>query len=145
LRSAIVGIYPPNLRQAGLTAALSDLVARLGSHGIETTLDLGEGARFDADLEELLYRVCQEALRNVEQHAGAHRVRVTLRREDGRAVLEISDDGRGVAADRAVGSDGDHVGLDILEDVVGDAGGRMTVGSGDGGRGTTVHVEVPAT
>jgi two-component system NarL family sensor kinase len=145
LRSAIVGIYPPNLRQAGLAAALSDLVARLRSHEIETTLDLAEGARFDAEVEELLYRVCQEALRNVEQHAGAHQVRVTLRLEDGRAVLEVSDDGRGVAVDRAAGSDGDHVGLDILEDVVGDAGGRMTVGPGDGGRGTTVRVEVPAT
>jgi signal transduction histidine kinase len=145
LRSAILGIYPPNLRQAGLAAALSDLVARLASHGIETTLDLAEGARFDAEVEELLYRVCQEALRNVEQHAGAHHVRVTLRRDDGRAVLEISDDGRGLVADRAAGSDGDHMGLDILEDVVGDAGGRMAVGRGDAGLGTTVRVEVPAT
>jgi C4-dicarboxylate-specific signal transduction histidine kinase len=35
------------------------------------------------------------------------------------------------------------MGLDILQDVVGDAGGRMTVRPGQDGRGTVVRVEVP--
>jgi signal transduction histidine kinase len=142
LRSAIVGIYPPNLRQAGLPAALSDLVARLDSRGIETTLDIDD-RRFDPEVEEVLYRVCQEALRNVEQHADARHVRVTLGGEPHRAVLEVADDGRGIPPDRARSPEGEHLGLDILGDVVHDAGGRMTVEAGEVGVGSVVRVEVP--
>ena len=46
---------------------------------------------FGPEVDALLYRH-QEALRNVEAHAHASRVRVAVRREDGRAVLEVADD-----------------------------------------------------
>ena len=144
LRSAIVGVYPPNLRQEGLATALPDLVARLEPHGISTTLDVEDGARFGPEVEELLYRVCQEALRNVEQHAGAGHVRVLLHRAGEHAVLEVEDDGRGLPPERGPGSDGEHMGLEILRGVAEDAGGWMTVGPGSDGRGTAVRVEVPA-
>jgi signal transduction histidine kinase len=144
LRSAIVGIYPPNVGKEGLGAALHDLAARLQSLGIATTLDLEADDRLSPEVEELLYRVSQEALRNVEQHAGAGRVAVTLRREAGGAVLEVVDDGRGVPPDRRVREGGEHMGLDILEELVRDAGGRLTVTPGDGGRGTTLRAEVPS-
>jgi two-component system, NarL family, sensor kinase len=143
LRSAIVGVYPPNLRQEGLAIALSDLLGRLGSHGIETTLQIDDRARFDADVEELLYRACQEAVRNVEQHAGARHVRVVVRPADGRAILEVADDGRGLPTDRTANTDGAHMGLEILENVIGDAGGRLSVARGDDGRGTVLRAEVP--
>jgi signal transduction histidine kinase len=143
LRSAIVGIYPPNLRQAGLGAALHDLVARLHPLGVDTTLDLADDARLAPEVEELLYRVSQEALRNVEQHAAAGHVLVALRQDGGRAVLEVVDDGRGLPPDRAAGAEGEHMGLGILGEMVRDAGGHLTVRAGDDGRGTVVHVEVP--
>jgi signal transduction histidine kinase len=143
LRSAIVGVYPPNLRQQGLATALSDLLGRLGSHGIETRLQIDDRARFDADVEELLYRACQEGVRNVEQHAGARHVRVVVRPEDGRAILEVADDGRGLPTDRTADTDGAHMGLEILENVIGDAGGRLSVARGDDGRGTVLRAEVP--
>jgi two-component system NarL family sensor kinase len=143
LRSAIVGVYPPNLRQEGLAAALSDLVARLRSHRIEMALDIDEDARFDPEVDELLYRVCQEAVRNVEQHAEARHVRISLRAAGDRAILEVVDDGRGIEPDAAAGQEGEHMGLEILENVVADAGGRMTVGPGEGGSGTVLRAEVP--
>ena len=40
LRSAIVGVYPPNLQQVGLAASLSDLVARLSSLDVEASVDV---------------------------------------------------------------------------------------------------------
>ena len=80
LRSAIVGIYPPNLQQAGLPAALSDLVAGLDRHGIELSLEVEPDADFGAEVDALLYRATQEALRNVEEHADAHHVRVAITR-----------------------------------------------------------------
>lgn len=144
LRSAIVGVYPPNLQQAGLGPALSDLTARLQHEGLAVGVDIDPPAGFGSEVDELLYRACQEALRNVEAHAGAHRVDVTVRREGPSAVLEVADDGRGVAAgDVARALDQGHVGLQILQELVRDAGGTMTLLPREGG-GTVMRVEVPA-
>jgi two-component system, NarL family, sensor kinase len=141
LRSAIVGIYPPNLRQSGLAAALSDLIARLDPQGIDATLEVEPGADFGSDTDELLYRAAQEALRNVEAHAGAAHVRLTVRQEGDRAVMEVTDDGRGIAADDAERARaGGHMGLSILADIVRDGGGDLSVGPNDG-TGTIVRVE----
>lgn len=71
LRSAIVGVYPPNLQQAGLGPALADLTARLPSEGLSVTLDVADPAGYSAPADELLYRACQEGLRNVQAHANA--------------------------------------------------------------------------
>jgi len=145
LRSAIVGIYPPNLRQAGLTAALSDLVARLDPQGIEATLEVETGAGFGPVTDELLYRAAQEALRNVEAHAGAAHVRLVVRHESDRAVMEIIDDGRGIAPDDADRARAEgHMGLSILSDIVRDGGGILTVRPNANG-GTVVHVETVIT
>ena len=51
----------------------------------------------EPDAAIVLFRVCQEALNNVAKHAGASRVDVNLVAGDGELVLEVVDDGRGVA------------------------------------------------
>ncbi len=40
LRTLLVDIYPPDLHRTGLEAALRDLVAPLGPHGIEANLEV---------------------------------------------------------------------------------------------------------
>jgi two-component system, NarL family, sensor kinase len=144
LRSAVVGVYPPNLQQAGLAASLSDLVARLSAHGIDATVDIDPVATFGPEVDALIYRACQEAVRNVEEHAGAAGVRVSVRREGASAVLEVADDGRGIdrgARDHA--REEGHLGLSILDDLVTDGGGRLTIRPADPS-GTVVRVEVPS-
>jgi signal transduction histidine kinase len=143
LRSAIVGVYPPNLQQVGLAASLSDLVARLSSLDVEASVDADPDAGFGLEVDELLYRACQEAIRNVEEHADARTVSVRVRRAGDRAVLEVADDGRGVEPDRLERAKGEgHVGLAILADIVRDGGGVLTVRPGEPA-GTVVRVEVP--
>lgn len=143
LRSAIVGVYPPNLEAAGLEPALADLTARLPHEGLAVSLDVDDPAGSGLVTDQLLYRVCQEALRNVEKHAGASHVTVRVRRRAGTAVLEVIDDGRGVA--NGTRSEDGHLGLRIIDDLVRDAGGTLTVAPGEGGGGTVVRVEVPTT
>ena len=143
LRSLLVEIYPPSLREAGLGAALSDLTAPLGAHGIEASVELPDDLHFPPDVEALLYRAAQEAVRNVVSHARAQHVDIRLHRPDHRAVLDVSDDGVGfhvpsVLAEPAAG----HVGLRVLSDLVLDAGGRVEIRS-EPGAGARVHVEVP--
>jgi two-component system NarL family sensor kinase len=143
LRSAVVGVYPPNLQQSGLPAALADLVARLGGQGVQVEVD-ADGAAFSPETEALLFRAAQEALRNVEEHAHAHHVRVTVRPELDRAVLEVADDGKGIAPEDAESARaGGHMGLTILGDLVRDGDGVLTVGPGESG-GTVVRVEAPS-
>jgi signal transduction histidine kinase len=139
LRSAIVGVYPPNLEAAGLGPALEDLTSRLPREGLEVSLDVEDAAGYGPVANQLLYRVCQESLRNVEKHAGASHVLVRVRRVGSTATLEVTDDGRGIDAESAAE---DHLGLRIVEDLVSDAGGTLRVEVPPGG-GTVVRVEVP--
>jgi two-component system, NarL family, sensor kinase len=144
LRSAIVGIYPPNLDAEGLGQALSDLTATLPAQGLEVSLQMDEAVGYGPEVDRLLFRACQEGLRNVGSHASAHKVDVVVRREGGRAVLLVQDDGKGVRDDDTARARQDgHVGLGLLRDLIRDAGGELTVGTADGG-GTSLRVEVPA-
>src|SRR3954451_1234619 len=141
LRSAIVGVYPPNLEASGLGPALEDLTSRLPRAGLEVILDVADPAGYGSVVDQLLYRVCQEALRNVEKHAGAAHVSVRVARSGALAVLEVADDGRGLPSD--VPEEG-HLGLQIVDDLVRDAGGTLTVSPAPGS-GTVVRAEVPTT
>jgi two-component system, NarL family, sensor kinase len=139
LRSAIVGVYPPNLEATGLGPALEDLTSRLPHEGLELSLDVADPGGYGSVVDQLLYRVCQEALRNVEKHAGASHVSVQVGRSGSSAVLEVTDDGRGLPADT---HEEGHLGLQIVDDLVRDAGGTLSASSPPGG-GTVVRVEVP--
>lgn len=143
LRSLLVEIYPPSLREAGLGAALSDLTAPLGVHGIEANVELPEDLRFPPDVEALLYRAAQEAVRNVVSHARASHVDIRLQRPDHSAVLDVADDGVGFSVPDALDQPASgHVGLRVLSDLVRDAGGHVEIHS-EPGEGARVRVEVP--
>jgi two-component system, NarL family, sensor kinase len=143
LRSAIFGIYPPNVRAAGLGPALSDLTAHLPNEGLQLELDVRDPQGYGPEVDGLLFRACREAIRNVEAHAGARHVAVSVSRQNGRAVLEVRDDGRGVREEDVSGAAADgHFGLQLLRDVVHESDGYVEVRRAADG-GTLVHVEVP--
>jgi signal transduction histidine kinase len=143
LRSLIVEIAPPNLHEEGLDNALGELVAPLAAEGVATTLDVEDDAAPSPDMQTLLYRVAQEAVRNVAAHAHATRLTVSLARDNGRARLVVADDGRGFSPDQLEQRrDEGHVGLTLLTGLVADAGGRLVVASTPG-QGTRLEAEVP--
>src|SRR5829696_8516282 len=143
LRTLLVEIHPPNLRSAGLEAALRDLLAPLAARGVTTRLDVPD-ADLDPSTEQLLFRAAGEAIRNVQRHAEPTTVEVAVSRFDGRARLEVSDDGAGfAAAERERRRAEGHVGLTLLEELVVRRGGRLDVRSSPGA-GTSFELEVPA-
>ena len=77
-----------------------------------------------------------EALTNVAKYAHATHASVNVTRDNGRVLVEVSDDGVG-GADPAAGS-----GLRGLLDRVSALGGRLEVDSRPG-RGTTVRATIP--
>lgn len=144
LRSLLVDIYPPNLRDEGLRTALENLLVGLGNRGIRTSLDIEiDDTTLPDPVAALLYRGAQEAIRNVATHAGATEVRLRVTSHHGNAVLIVDDNGRGFDPARAgeVSTDG-HVGLRALADLVAETGGTVEVASGTG-HGTEIRVEVP--
>ncbi len=144
LRTLLVELHPPNLASAGLEVALSDLLSPLAAAGLRTELEVAPDVADGTDADALVYRVAREALRNVQAHAGASSVRIVVTRPDPSLTrLVVEDDGRGFApADVAAGTADGHVGLQLLESLVAQAGGRLGVRSEPGG-GTTVELEVP--
>jgi signal transduction histidine kinase len=141
LRSLLVEIYPPSLRQAGLQSALSDLLAPLEARGIAVRLDVSPDIRLPPDTEAMLYRVAQEAVRNAAAHADPTAIAVAVSRTDGGAALEVVDDGRGIP-DSVAQSPSGHFGIRLMHDLATDAGGTVRVEPGPD-RGTRVRLEVP--
>ena len=143
LRSMLVEIYPPRLREAGLESALADLLTPLEERGIEATLEASPELELSDEVEALLFRVGQEALRNVVAHSGAEHVEVSTSGSNGGVRLVVSDDGRGFSPEQALARQSEgHLGLRLLRDLAADAGARLEIDSTPGA-GTTVVLEAP--
>ena len=144
MRSLLVDIYPANLQTAGLHAALADLVAPLAARGLATHVEAEDSLAAAPEVEQLVYRTAQEALRNVLRHAEATDVRLEASVRDGTLRLLVEDDGRGFrpAEVRRARADS-HFGLALLGDRAGVLGGYLIIDS-EPGRGTRVRLEVPA-
>lgn len=103
-----------------------------------------EGVRLPPAVETALYRIAQEALTNVIQHAGVNRGSLLLAARAGMVSLIVEDDGCGFDTDRLVhGSMDDRwLGLSGMRERAALLGGRLTIESAPGS-GTTVFVEIP--
>jgi two-component system, NarL family, sensor kinase len=138
LRGLLVEIYPPSLHRSGLAAALDDVAAPLVRRGIQVHMTIPPDLDLPEETEALLFRIAQEALRNVGAHAEAWNVEVEVQRDGDRASLRVEDDGRGfdMTGDRPEG----HFGLHLMEDLARDAGAELDVRSA-AGEGTRVLLE----
>jgi signal transduction histidine kinase len=143
LRSLLVDIYPPRLREAGLASVLADLAAHVEERGIHTRVAVPDEVELPDDVSALLYRTAQEAVRNAVAHSGATEVQISLRIADGVATLVVHDDGSGFAPEEALARQEEgHFGLRLLADRVHDEGGKLSIDSTPG-QGTRVCAEVP--
>ena len=92
-----------------------------------------------AAVEVAAYRIALEALNNVARHAGAKgcTVRIVPDEEGGELLLEVEDDGRGIARGSGTG-----VGLHSMRERAEELGGTFAVGPGPLG-GTLVSARLP--
>jgi signal transduction histidine kinase len=129
------------------------LVAALHHHTVEHADELpdmqiiadGYIAR-EAHIEEMLFRIAQEALNNVTKHAKASSVTITLESSDAGTSMTIRDDGLGFAAGggspRGRSRQGTGLGLSIMKERAESVGGSCRIESKPG-YGTTLRVRVP--
>lgn len=109
-------LRPSVLDQLGLDAVLRETCTEFAQRtGVTVQLECVPLAeRMAADTELTLYRILQEALKNVEQHARARQVIVSLTRPGGFVQLTIRDDGIGFAPDRRAAGRKGRAGLGLL-------------------------------
>ncbi|HEY3718189.1 MAG TPA: ATP-binding protein [Jatrophihabitantaceae bacterium] len=142
LRSLVVDIYPPSLRSAGLSAALSDMTATLAGRSIQVRMQIDEAAAamLTPERQQAVFRVAQECLRNTVKHAAATAAELTLKPGAGQtATLQVSDNGRGFLADERPQQ---HLGISLMSDVAASVGARLDLRTGPG-QGTTWRLQVP--
>ena len=146
LRSLILGLRPPELERDGLAGTLRkevEMVARTHGAHIELTIEPGlpgDGDSDDPDRELALLRIAHEALHNAVRHAKADHVTVRLAGENGKLVVEVSDDGVGFDP-HAPDVRSRHLGLTSMEERARELHGRLKIRSAPG-QGTTVRVEL---
>ena len=145
LRSTLAQLHPAVVREAGLPAALRDVVATTEARGrlqVELVVD-GWPDDLRTTVDELLLTSARELLGNVVRHARAATALVELRLRDGVAMLAVEDDGTGMA-----GTDTDaklregHLGLASRRIRIEAAGGRVSFLPVHP-HGTRVLLEVP--
>jgi two-component system sensor histidine kinase UhpB len=136
-------LRPTALDDHGLVPALASQVADFGERtGIRSTFHRHGEMPVLTDEEQLvLYRVTQESLSNVVQHAGASTVRVELS-SVGRTVLRVRDDGRGFQT--GTKTSGNRLGVSGMRERALLVGGRLNVFSAPG-EGTTIELTMGAT
>ena len=143
--AVIANLRPTTLGDFGLATAIRMQIEDLQTEGFEASYEdtLGE-ERLPSTLEVNLFRVAQEALRNVRKHAETDRVRVAIGRREGVVRLEVRDWGRGFRPSGVRGSagPGDRVGLSSMRDGVALLNGSLQIRS-EPGLGTSVVGEIP--
>jgi signal transduction histidine kinase len=143
-RTAIAQMRVNAVRDTGLGAALRTAFDRF----VDRTALSGEfaadpeAAGFGDERAEILFRMAEEALRNIERHAMATRAAVTLRTIDASQLqLRIEDDGIGF--DAAIPRQG-HFGLVGLHEQAHLIGARLAIDTAPG-RGTVLTVTLRMT
>jgi two-component system CheB/CheR fusion protein len=135
-------LHPAILHDLGLSAALKSLVADFGERenmpATFVTQTLPE--EWSPQTATTLYRIAQEALRNVAKHAGKTHVKVVLAGENSNLQLKVMDFGLGFDQEAENGASG--LGLISIQERARQAGGSAQIAS-KLGEGTTVTVDLP--
>jgi signal transduction histidine kinase len=147
LRRVSRDLRPSLLDDLGLGPALKAEVATVADRAGLTGryVETGQSRRLAPDTELTLLRIAQEALHNVERHAGAKRVLVRLGFGPSEVRMSITDDGQGIIHGTepfGLLAEG-KLGIVGMRERARLAGGEVRLRSGPQ-RGTTVSVLVPA-
>ena len=136
-------LHPSVLQHAGLVRALEVFCSDFETlHAVKISFTAkGDVGDLDWDTSLCLYRVTQEALRNVVKHADAQHVRVELSRGPSGLQLSISDDGKGFDEGRMRG-ERRGLGLVSIDGRVRMLGGTVQIETRPRG-GTRMHVHIP--
>jgi len=137
-------LRPTILDDFGLDAGIRWQCERFNERtGIEVVYNSTVDCRLPDETETHLFRIAQEALTNVARHSQATRVEIGLRQVDGKVILRISDNGKGI--DSGEKSTRRGIGMTGMRARARSAGGELDILTPAGQKGLTIEAWVPAT
>jgi two-component system sensor histidine kinase UhpB len=132
-------LRPDALEDLGPQSALAALANRIAERAhIRIGRHLDGRLTLTEPQELVVYRVAQEALRNVARHAKAEHVQLRLDHRRGHAVLIVRDDGCGLGP----GADSSAHGIRGMRERAMLIGAQLAIGPAPG-RGTEVKLTIP--
>jgi two-component system, NarL family, sensor histidine kinase UhpB len=139
VRRIALELRPEALDDLGLLSALAVLCDRFGQR---TGIAVGHHfdrqiPRLEPEQELVVYRVAQEALTNVARHSGAQRAELSLRTDDRKLIVTVTDWGRGMSRDSEPGT-----GIQGMRERAGLIGASLDLGPNADGGGCTVTLQV---
>ncbi len=152
LRYGISSLLPVPLEEREFDEALKSLLHEYSQSlpHLKITYDMDNLALWPQALQAPVYRFMQEALNNIRKHASASEVRIRIRQLAGLGLVQVSDNGQGIASAQAHNSPANseaatpHMGLQTMEERIRQAGGVLEIRS-KVGEGTTLKARFPLT
>jgi len=142
LRRSLANLRTSGLGDRPLSESLRTLCAEAGQRfGAVIDCQIAGGAdALPPAVAEVIWRVAQEGLTNIEKHAHAHRVQVNLTVQPKEVALRVSDDGAGLP--RGAEEKPGHYGLRGLRERVEGLGGTFALTAADP-KGTILKAQIP--
>lgn len=137
-------LRPVILDDLGLAPAVEWLIDGLHDRAgaaIRSSIEIDD-AGYDPEVRTAIFRILQESLTNACRHARARNIRIALREANGCVELVISDDGKGMARERAGRGKRRSLGLLGMRERATMVGGQLAISS-EAGRGTTISLRIP--
>jgi signal transduction histidine kinase len=138
-------LHPPLLDEAGLDSALSWFVDGFSQRSkVRTRTEIpADFGRLNSDVETAIFRIVQEALTNVHRHSGSAMAAVVITRSENEVVVEVSDEGKGIPAEKQSELNSGRAGVGIrgMQERVRQLGGRLEIHSNVSG--TRLIVTLP--
>jgi PAS domain S-box-containing protein len=146
IRESILTLRVGSEKKKSFTQSLKNYLDRFQANfGIRTELSISpniDESTFDPALEAQLIRVVQEALTNSRKHSGAQTLKVSVELNTSKALITVTDDGKGFDASQIDSCNGSHFGLVFMRERMAEIGGSLTIVSVPNG-GTVLKLEAP--
>ena len=137
MRTLLFELRPGTLEKASLNTLLQELADALtGRTRVPVDMMVEGQIKMPPEIKVVLYRIAQEAFNNINKHARATRVRVTLTGKPDQVVLTICDNGQGFVPEEV---SGERMGLKIMRERSEEIGARLTIKS-NLNQGTQIEV-----
>ena len=147
VREFIFDLRPMMLDDLGLNPTLKKSVEDFEQKsGLACNLTItGKDQRMPPHVEVTIFRVVQELLKNIRNHAQATHIQIALNVTDDKATVAIEDDGSGFDVSEAMAAANQRktIGLTTIKDQLDMLAGEFKLES-DLGRGTRVEFWIPA-
>jgi len=147
IRQVSRDLRPSIIDDLGILPAVEWLTEQVtNDYKIETSLNIiGDERRFSPEIEVTVFRIVQEALRNVAKHANATKAGVTIEFKEAETMVKVVDNGKGFALPNSLGefSREGKLGVDGMLTRAKLVGGTLDIDS-KAGQGTTLTVVIPA-